>query len=139
MTEETSTRGHGRGKALDDLLDVLIRASPDFEGAVLVSMEGLLISTAWSSEGQAELLQGLDDSDIGAVACRAFEQSDQATNRLERGDLERMILSGSRGNMIITQVGEDALCVVLLRPEAKLGVASFEAARIGRQIESLLQ
>jgi predicted regulator of Ras-like GTPase activity (Roadblock/LC7/MglB family) len=49
-----------------------------------------------------------------------------------------MILSGSQGNMIITQAGTDALCVVLLRPDAKLGVASFEAARIGRRIESLL-
>ena len=138
MTEGTSTRGDGRGKALDDLLNGLIQASSDFEGAVLVSMEGLLISTAWSLAEQTELQQGLDDSDVGAVACRAFEQSNQATNRLERGDLERMILSGSRGNMIITQVGADALCVVLLRPEAKLGVASFEAERIGRQVESLL-
>jgi predicted regulator of Ras-like GTPase activity (Roadblock/LC7/MglB family) len=139
MVEGTSTQGYGRGKALDDLLGGLIRASSDFEGAVLVSMEGLLIATAWSSEEQTALLQGLDDSDIGAVACRAFEQSNQATTRLDRGGLERMILSGSRGNMIITQVGADALCVVLLKPEAKLGVASFEAARIGRQIEDLLQ
>ena len=139
MTEGTSAQGYGRGKALDDLLGGLIRASPDFEGAVLVSMDGLVIATAWSSEGQTELLQDLNDSDIGAVACRAFEQSDQATTRLDRGELERMILSGSRGNLIITQTGADALCVVLLKPEAKLGVASFEAARIGRQIESLLQ
>ena len=138
MTEGTSTQGYGRGKALDDLLEGLIRASSDFEGAVLVSMEGLLIATAWSSAEQAELQQGLDDSDIGAVACRAFEQSGEATTRLDRGKLERMILSGSRGNMIIAQVGADALCVVLLKPEAKLGVASFEAARIGRQLESLL-
>jgi predicted regulator of Ras-like GTPase activity (Roadblock/LC7/MglB family) len=124
---------------LSELLGEMVRASSDFEGAVLVSIEGLLIATAWSSEEQTELLQGLNDSDIGAVACRAFEQSDQATTRLDRGELERMILSGSRGNMIITQVGGDALCVVLLRPEAKLGVASFEAARIGRQLESFLQ
>jgi predicted regulator of Ras-like GTPase activity (Roadblock/LC7/MglB family) len=101
-------------------------------------MDGLVISTARSFGEQTERLQGLDDSDIGAVACRAFEQSDQATTRLDRGELERMILSGSQGNMIITQAGTDALCVVLLRPDAKLGVASFEAARIGRRIESLL-
>jgi hypothetical protein len=138
MTEGTSTQEYGRGKALDDLLDSLIQASSDFEGAVLVSMDGLVISTARSFGEQTERLQGLDDSDIGAVACRAFEQSDQATTRLDRGELERMILSGSQGNMIITQAGTDALCVVLLRPDAKLGVASFEAARIGRRIESLL-
>ena len=139
MAQGLSSERQGRGAVLSELLGEMVRASPDFEGAVLVSIEGLLIATAWSSEEQAELQQGLDDSDIGAVACRAFEQSDQATTRLDRGELERMILSGSQGNMIITQVGTDALCVVLLRPEAKLGVASFEAARIGRQIESLLQ
>jgi predicted regulator of Ras-like GTPase activity (Roadblock/LC7/MglB family) len=49
-----------------------------------------------------------------------------------------MILSSSHGNVIITRSGEDALCVVLLRPEAKLGVASFEAVRISQQLAGLL-
>ncbi len=128
----------GRGQALADLLGRLVHASTDLEGAVLVSRDGLVIATAWSTEEQEQALQGLDDSDIGALACRAFEQSDQATTMLEQGGLDRMILASSRGNVIITRVGLDALCVVLLHPEAKLGVASFEAARIGQQIESLL-
>ena len=128
----------GRGQVLEDLLDRLVHASADLEGAVLVSRDGLVIATAWSSEEQAQALEGLDDSDIGALACRAFEQSDQATAMLEQGELDRMILASARGNVIITRAGQDALCVVLLHPEAKLGVASFEAARISQQIAGLL-
>jgi predicted regulator of Ras-like GTPase activity (Roadblock/LC7/MglB family) len=119
-------------------LDRLVHASVDLEGAVLVSRSGLVIATAWSSEEQEQALEGLDDSDIGAVACRAFEQSGQATAMLEQGELDRMILSSSRGNVIITQAGQDALCVVLLHPDAKLGVAAVEAARISQQIAGLL-
>jgi predicted regulator of Ras-like GTPase activity (Roadblock/LC7/MglB family) len=80
----------------------------------------------------------LDDSDIGAVACRAFEQSGQATEMLGQGELDRMILASSEGNVIITRAGRDALCVVLLHPDAKLGVASVEAVRISQQIVELL-
>jgi predicted regulator of Ras-like GTPase activity (Roadblock/LC7/MglB family) len=119
-------------------LDRLVHASTDLEGAVLVSRDGLVIATAWSSEEQKLALQGLDDSDIGAVACRAFAQSSQATEMLDQGELDRMILASSRGNVIITRAGEGALCVVLLHPEAKLGVASVEALRISYKIADLL-
>jgi predicted regulator of Ras-like GTPase activity (Roadblock/LC7/MglB family) len=121
----------GRGVALADLLHGLVQASPDFEGAVLVSEEGLVMAAAWPVEGQ-------DDSDVGAVATRAFELSGRATESLDRGRLERLILLGSHGNMIITQAGPHALCVVLLKPEAKIGIASFEAARISDQIAQVL-
>ena len=116
----------------------MIQASSDFEGAVLVGRDGFVIATVWSSKEQEEALQALDDSDIGAVACRAFEQSEQATAMLERGNLGRIILAGSGGNMIIARAGNDALCVVLLHAEAKLGVASFAAARIGQHLGDLL-
>ena len=124
----------GRGTALADLLQELVQASQDFEGAVLVSREGLVIAAAWPPRGASEQ----DDSDIGAVATRAFEQSDQATEMLQRGGLERLILLGADGNMVITPAGEDALCVVLLKPEAKIGVASFAAARVSQQIAQVL-
>jgi predicted regulator of Ras-like GTPase activity (Roadblock/LC7/MglB family) len=124
--------------ALEGLLGRLVHASRDLEGAVLVSSDGLVIATAWSSEEQELELAGLNDSDIGAVACRAFEQSGQATAMLEQGELDRMILASSRGNVIITRAGKAALCVVLLHPHAKLGVASVEAARISAQIAGLL-
>ena len=100
---------------------------------------GLVIATAWSGSNHTESLQELDDSDIGAVACRAFEQSSQATSLLERGDLERLILAGSSGNMIILTAGADALCVVLLKSEAKLGLASNEARRISQAMVGLLE
>ena len=138
MEEGTSARGYGRGKALNDLLDSLVGASADFEGALIVSLDGLVFATAWSSADPSERLQVLDESDIGAVACRAFSQGDQATGLLERGELERLILVGSRGNMIITRAGHDSLCVALLKPEAKLGAASFEAVRISRVVAEVL-
>jgi predicted regulator of Ras-like GTPase activity (Roadblock/LC7/MglB family) len=138
MAEEAPAQGYGRGKVLDDLLGGLIRASSDFEGALVVSLDGLVFATAWSSNDPAERVQALDESDIGAVACRAFSQSGQATKLLERGDLDRLILAGSHGNMIITRAGENSLCVALLKPEAKLGVTSFEAKRISAEIAQVL-
>jgi predicted regulator of Ras-like GTPase activity (Roadblock/LC7/MglB family) len=133
MGETLATQeGYGRGSTLTALLEGLVRASPDFEGAVLVSKDGLVMAAAWPVEDQ-------DDSDVGAVATRAFELSDRATESLRRGELKRLILLGSGGNVIITEAGPHALCVVLLRPEAKIGISSFEAARISEQIANVLE
>ena len=125
-------RRQGRGVALNDLLKALVEASPDFEGAVLVGNDGLVLAAAWPIEGQSDL-------DVGAVATRAFELSNRATETLDRGDLSRLIMLGSKGNMVITRAGPHALCVVLLRPEAKIGIASFEASRISDQITRVLE
>ncbi len=125
------TKKQGRGAILADLLHRLVEASPDFEGAVLVGRDGLVLAANWS-------LEDLDDSDVGAVATRAFELSGQATETLERGNLGKLILLGSKGNMVITRAGPLALCVVLLKPNAKIGIASFEAERISQQIAAAL-
>jgi predicted regulator of Ras-like GTPase activity (Roadblock/LC7/MglB family) len=117
------TKRQGRGVALNDLLRSLVEASLDFEGAVLVGNDGLVMAAAWPIEGQSDL-------DVGAVATRAFELSNRATETLDRGDLSRLVMLGSKGNMVITRAGPHALCVVLLKPDAKIGIASFEASRI---------
>ena len=57
-------RRQGRGIALNDLLSSLVQASPDFEGAVVVGLDGLLMAADWPLEGQSEL-------DVGAMATRA--------------------------------------------------------------------
>ena len=124
-------RRQGRGAMLTDLMHQLVGASPDFEGAVLVSMDGLVMA----AEGT---LEELDDSDVGAVATRAFGLSGETAMMLERGDLSKLILLGESGNMVITRAGKEALCVVLLKPHAKIGIASFEAERISHQIANVL-
>jgi len=124
-------RRQRRGVVLAEMLHQLVQASPDFEGAVLVNRDGLVMA----AEG---FLENLDDSDVGAIATRAFALSDETTGVLRRGNLSKLILLGSEGNMVITQAGPEALCVVLLKPHAKIGIASFEAERISQQIAQVL-
>lgn len=116
---------------MDELLGAMVAASSDFEGALVVGHDGLLMAAAWPNPGQSDL-------DVGAVAARAFALSAQAGEMLERGDLERLILLGSDGNLVIARAGRHALCVAMLKPQAKVGVASLEAARIGRAVAKLL-
>ena len=122
----------GRGVALNELLAALVQASPDFEGAVVVGLDGLVMAADWPIEGQSDL-------DVGAVATRAYELSNRATETLDRGDLIRLIMLGTKGNMVITRAGPHALCVVLLRPDAKVGIASFEASRISSEVALVLE
>jgi predicted regulator of Ras-like GTPase activity (Roadblock/LC7/MglB family) len=109
----------------------MVLRSSDFEGAVLVGLDGLVMAAAWPIEGQS-------DFDVGAVATRAFELSRQAAETLDRGALERLIMIGSDGNMVIARAGPHALCVLLLGPQAKVGIASFEAVRVGEELARIL-
>lgn len=120
-------RRQSRAARLSELLHRLLESSADFEGVVLVSMDGLVMA----AEGT---LETLDDSDVGAVATRAFSLSGETAKMLERGELNKLILLGAAGNMVITHAGQHALCVALLKPNAKIGIASFEAERISQQI-----
>lgn len=124
-------RKQSRAARLSDLLRQLVASSGDFEGVVLVSMDGLVMA----AEGS---LENLDDSDVGAVATRAFNLSGETARMLERGGLSKLILHGENGDMVITHAGEHALCVALLKPNAKVGIASFEAERISQQIAQVL-
>ena len=45
----------GRSEALNNLLTSLVEASPDFEGAVLVGRDGLVLAAAWPIEEQSDL------------------------------------------------------------------------------------
>jgi predicted regulator of Ras-like GTPase activity (Roadblock/LC7/MglB family) len=92
----------------------------------------LLLAAAWPDQGQSDL-------DVGAVAARAFAMSVQTGEMLRRGELERLILLGSEGNVVIARAGQHALCVAMLRTQAKIGVASLEAVRIGRAVADLLE
>jgi predicted regulator of Ras-like GTPase activity (Roadblock/LC7/MglB family) len=122
----------GRGEALTELLESMVQKSSDFEGVVLVGLDGLVMAAAWPIEEQS-------DFDVGAVATRAFELSRRAADTLDRGSLERLIMLGSRGNMVITRAGPHALCVLLLGPQAKVGIASFEAVRVSEQLARILE
>jgi predicted regulator of Ras-like GTPase activity (Roadblock/LC7/MglB family) len=126
------TGRQGRGEALTELLESMVHRSPDFEGAVLVGLDGLVMAAAWPIEEQS-------DYDVGAVATRAFELSRRAAETLDRGGLDRLIMIGSRGNMVIARAGPHALCVLLLGPQAKVGIASFEAVRVSGQLARILE
>lgn len=121
----------GRGQALDLALRALVEASPDFEGALVVSTDGLVMA-AFMAEGRG------DQSTIGAVATRAYSFSEQTVAGLDRGMLDKIILMGSKGNMIITRAGPHAICVVLLKPDAKVGIASFEATRLSERVAQII-
>ena len=77
--------------------------------------------------------------EVGAVATRAFELSDQTSGILGRGTLQRLIMLGADGNVIITRAGPAALCAVLLKPQAKVGIASYEASRISEEMARVLK
>jgi predicted regulator of Ras-like GTPase activity (Roadblock/LC7/MglB family) len=71
----------------------------------------------------------MDEDRIGAMSAALLSLGDRATRELVRGNLERVLLQGERGYVIMSAAGEEAVLTVLARPNAKLGLIFLDIKR----------
>ena len=75
------------------VLEELKGSSADVEASALISTDGLMIASA--------LPQGMDEDRVGAMSAALLSLGDRAARELARGTLERVLLQGERGYVII--------------------------------------
>ena len=76
-----------------DALQALTKSSPDVEGAVLVTMDGLPLASALG--GRA------DEDRVAAMGAAALSIGSRIVSELQRGDMEQLLVKGSGGYVIL--------------------------------------
>jgi predicted regulator of Ras-like GTPase activity (Roadblock/LC7/MglB family) len=92
-----------QGQDLRTLLATIDR-TPGVTGSLLVGYDGLIIAFT--------LPPTVDRDFLAAQACAMFTSTGQQTERLERGELRRMVLETSTGAMLMTAADMGILVVV---------------------------
>jgi predicted regulator of Ras-like GTPase activity (Roadblock/LC7/MglB family) len=127
---------------LQDALAGLCGSLQGVHAAVIVSIEGFVVAShppgdeSFIEEGSA------NSSQVAAMAATLVALGERTLARLAQGEIERLLVEGRQGAMIVVPVSDNAAIAVLLEKWAKVGIAlytvQFAAQRIRRILEGSL-
>ncbi len=119
-----------RTEMMVDRLRDLQAGTPDIEASAVVSVDGLIMASS--------LPAGVDEDRISAMSAAMLSLGDRIAAELNRGQLDRVYISGTEGIIVLMAVGEDAVLTVLARSSAKLGLIFLDTQRAANDLERLL-
>lgn len=112
------------------ILKNFVTATPDVEGAAMVTPDGLPLA--------ASLPGGMDDERVSAMSAAMLSLGERIGKELVRGSIDRIYVEGNKGFSILTSCGEDAVFLVLATKDAKQGVLMLEIKRALGELKSAL-
>ena len=119
-----------RTDMFQQVLEELKGSSADVEASALISTDGLMIASA--------LPAGMDEDRVGAMSAALLSLGDRAARELARGTLERVLLQGERGYVIMSSSGPEAVLTVLAKQNAKLGLLLLHLKRAAEALSKLI-
>ncbi|GAA0310421.1 roadblock/LC7 domain-containing protein [Psychrobacter aestuarii] len=119
-----------RTDSFQQVLEDLNGASADVEASALISNDGLIIASA--------LPTNVDEDRVGAMSAALLSLGDRAGRELARGDIDRIMIQGERGYVIMTSAGEEAVLTIMAKPNAKLGLIFLDIKRAAEALAKLL-
>ncbi|MCX8049333.1 MAG: roadblock/LC7 domain-containing protein [Methylohalobius sp.] len=119
-----------RADMLTSILTELNGTSADIEASGVISTDGLMMA--------AVLPQTMDEDRVGAMSAAMLSLGDRTAQELARGELEQVLIKGSRGYVLMTHAGKEAVLTVLAKPQAKLGLIFLDVKRAAESIAELI-
>lgn len=116
-----------RAEKLQRLLEELREQAEGIRGALLVTENGLVVAAV------------MDDAEqYGAIAANLFDMSRKASQRLEQGDVERIVIDAEQGTIVVFPVGKNVSLTAVVNKEAKLGLVLQLVARAVPRIAEMV-
>ncbi len=115
---------------IEEVLIDLRALTPDVEGAVLVDMNGLPITSVISD--------GVNDTLVSAMASAMLVMGERTVDELEKGKLNRVLVQAEKGYVVLVEAGQDAVLAVVTTERAKLGMVFVDANLAAVKVAKLL-
>lgn len=119
-----------RTDLFQQILQELNGGTADIEASALISTDGLMMASA--------LPQGMDEDRVGAMSAALLSLGDRAARELARGSLQRVLLQGDHGYVIMSASGSEAVLTVLAKHNAKLGLIFLDMKRAAESLAKLI-
>lgn len=104
---------------------------PDVQASAIVRTDGLVMASA--------LPKDADEGLIAAMSAALLNIGNRAVSELDRGELDKVIVSGTKGDTILRGVGSEAVLSAITKPGANMGLVLVEMKRTGDKIADLLR
>lgn len=115
---------------LKDLLRSLSHRSPIL-GAAIFSVEGLPFVSYFTS--------GVEEVAVAAMVASIQAVGEQTVNELKQGELQSIIIQGTRGTTLTVSIPQGYLLTVTAPENAKLGLIFNDAKQCAREIDKILR
>lgn len=119
-----------RSEALKSLLKDLEAGTPDIEGSVVVSADGLVMASALPAD--------VDEDRVAAMSAALLALGERSAKELDRGLMEDVYVKGENGFIVLMGAGRDAVLGALCRQEAKLGMIFLDMRRTAKEIGNII-
>jgi predicted regulator of Ras-like GTPase activity (Roadblock/LC7/MglB family) len=126
-----------RVQLLEEILQQLHATVGGLFGTVVVSTEGFVVA-AYAGDGRSRLENPIDSPQIAAMAASIIALGERVLGRLSRGEIDRILLDGSEGGIVVVPVGREAALAAMVSKEAKLGLVMYEVRRTANEVEKVL-
>ena len=127
---------------MDLLQNALVRLCKSLDGvraAVIVSIEGFVVA-AYPPGDESFAEDGpTNSSQVAAMAATLVALGERTLSRLAQGEIERLLVEGRQGGMIVVPVSDNAAIAVLLEKGAKVGIALYAVQFAAQQIRQILE
>jgi len=107
--------------------------------AVIVSIEGFVVAS--HPPGDETFMEdgSTYSSQVAAMAATLVALGERTLARLAQGEIERLLVEGRQGAMIVVPVSDNAAIAVLLEKGAKIGIALYSVQFAAQRIRHILE
>ena len=117
-------------QSVNQHLRSLRTSTPEIIGAVVVNMDGFVVSSVIPSE--------VDDELIGGMAAALLGVGERIAADLMRASMEQVYVRSPKGYVIINAITEQSALVLLVTRDAKLGLVFLELRRVVEELGRLM-
>ena len=126
-----------RVEVLEEILRRLHKTVAGLNGTVVVSIEGFVVAS-YSGDGRTRNSNPVDSPQVAAMSAAMIALAERVLGRLSRGDIDRILLDGTEGGIVVVPVGSEAALATMVSKDAKLGLVMHELRRTADEIHKVL-
>lgn len=126
-----------RSEILERTLRTLHTAVPGIIASVIVNIDGLLVSAYPPGDEENFQENPTSSPQVAAMAATLIGLAERTLGRLAQGDLERLLMEGEEGVMVVYPAGRAALAV-LVGKDVKLGNVLYATSRARNDVMKIL-
>ncbi len=127
-----------RQEVIDDLLRKLHSAVQGITASVVVNRDGLLVAAFPPGDDSDPLVNPTSSPQVAAMSATLIGLAERTLGRLEQGELERLLMEGEEGVMVVYPAGRATLAVLVDKTQ-KLGPVLYAAAHTAKDVAEVLQ
>ncbi len=125
-----------RSETLERALKKLHIAVDGVKASVIVNIDGLLVA-AYPSGDDDPLENPTSNPQVAAMSATLIALAERTLRRLAQGELERLLMEGEDGVMVVFPAGRASLAV-LVEKGARLSHVLYAAKRAAQEVTEIL-